>query len=103
MIGESVAVAARRRTATMPTRSPGLIRIADPRVDDTVEEIRKEVHDDIGQCNHQHAALHERVITGLNLLYGQAADSRPAENRLGDNRAREQTSELKTDDGDRRQ
>src|SRR5512132_3160017 len=84
------------RIAMSTIAAPSLL-IADSRIDEPVEEIRQQVHTDVGHGNEQDASLHQRVVSKTDRLNQQAADSRPRKNRLGDHRARQYGAELQAD------
>src|SRR5262245_49265866 len=79
-------------TAARTMAAPSLL-IPDARVDETVEEVRHEVHADVGHGYQQDASLHQRVVPEANRLNQQAPDTGPREDRLGNHRACEHRAE----------
>src|SRR5689334_14533030 len=57
----------------------GLTLIADPRVDDGVEEIDHQVDDHDHGAREQHGGLHDREVAEGDALVEQPADARPGE------------------------
>src|SRR5207302_9871643 len=57
-----------------------------PGVEDAVEQIDHEVDHDEDDRGEEDRALHDRVVTVVDGLDGEAADPRPGEDRLGDDR-----------------
>src|SRR5580765_3536116 len=87
-----------RSAATMATRTmaaPTLL-IANPRIDQAVQKIGEQVHPDVRHGDEQDASLHERIVAKADRLNQQAADARPREDRLGDDRASEHGAELQS-------
>src|SRR5204862_536837 len=87
-----------RSAATMATRTmaaPTLL-IANPRIDQAVQKIGDQVHGDVRHSDEQDASLHERIVAKADRLNQQAADARPREDRLGDDRASEHRAELQS-------
>ncbi len=74
--------------------------LSNPGVRDRIEDIREEIHGDVGQANRQDAALHQVVVAVRDCLDGEAADAGPGEDGLGHNRAGEQGSELQSENSD---
>src|SRR5690554_3147231 len=70
--------------ASCPCRSSV---IADPRVDDGVEEVDDDVHDDEADGDEQDGPLHDRVVAREDRVDEQAADAGPREDGLGEHGA----------------
>src|ERR1700737_4777446 len=67
-----------------------LSSIGDPRVDVRVGDVGEQVEQNDQDGGNRQDAHQERVVEGLQCLEEQLAHARPAENRLGDHRAREE-------------
>src|SRR6266853_3154204 len=93
-----------RRLEEIPRRESNELQLASlqphPRVNDRINDVREQVHHDIGQSDHQNAALQQGVISGGNCLHGEPSNPRPGENRFRDNRAGQQRTKLQTHDRD---
>src|SRR6185295_15955880 len=87
-------------TIATSTIAPPSLLIADPRIDEAVQQVRDEVHADVRHCDEQDASLDERVIAEPNRLNEKPADPGPREDRLGDDRARQHRTELQADERD---
>ena len=75
--------------STIRTMAAPTLLIADPRIDEPVEQIGDEVHADVGHRDQQDATLHQWIVAEADRLDQQAADARPREDRFGDHRAGE--------------
>src|SRR5690625_1951227 len=71
--------------------------IADPRVDDRVQEVDEQVDDDELQREDEHQALHRGVIAGFDRLDEQPAEAVEVEHRFDYYRAGQQEAELQAD------
>src|SRR6185312_3197216 len=87
-------------SAPVPSLATVASAMADPRIDDAIEEVDDEVDADHQCGDEQDAALHYRVVARLHAVYQPVADARPRENRLGEDRARQQQPDLQPDHGD---
>jgi hypothetical protein len=76
--------------------------MADPRIDQAIEKIDDEVHQNDNTGDEHDAALQGGIIAPPNGFNQPFADARPGENRFGENRARKQRAYLQTYDGDNR-
>src|SRR6185295_9929910 len=75
----------------------------DPRVEPAIDHVCKQVRDDVSHADHQHAALHDAIVTFSDAIFDeQQSQARPAENLLRDDRAREQHTKLQTENRDDR-
>src|ERR1041384_7031535 len=63
-----------------------LPREPDSRIDEGVEDIHDQVDPDDHEAGHDHHALHEREVALEDALVEQAADARPREDHLDDDR-----------------
>src|ERR1051325_5427416 len=61
-----------------------------------VEDIRQEIHGDIGETDCKNAALNEVVVAVGNGLDRQSSDARPREDRLCHDGSREQSAKLQS-------
>ena len=46
---------------------------AHPRIDERVDEVGEQIHDDVGDGDQQNAALQQRIVARFDGLHGQAA------------------------------
>src|SRR2546422_635360 len=69
------------------------------RVEVGVDHVDEEVDEDKRRREEEHRRLHHRIVAVVDRLDRQAADTRPGEDRLGDDGAPEQRAELDPDDG----
>src|SRR2546425_7272390 len=83
-------------TMAIETMATPTLLIANPGIDEPVQQIGDEIHADIRHRDEQDASLHERIVAKANRLNEQPSDSRPRENRLGDDGAREHRAELQS-------
>jgi hypothetical protein len=74
----------------------------DPRVDDAVQHVDDQVDRDDDRCDQQDPALHDRIIARLHTVDQPVAHARPREDRFGEDRPRQQQSDLQPDDRDHR-
>src|SRR5262245_14625990 len=74
--------------------------VADPRIQEGVEEIGEQVGQQHGQGQDEHHALQHGKIPEEDGVGGEAAQSRESEDGFHDDRSAEQTARLKADDGD---
>ena len=58
-----------------------------PRIEGRVQQVSQKIHQDIGQSDHQNAALHQIIVAVRYRRHGQPPDSGPRKNRLGHDRA----------------
>src|SRR3989441_2702508 len=72
---------------------------SDPRVEVGVEQVHDQVDEHERGREEKDRRLHHRVVAVVDRLNRQAADARPGEDRLGDDRAAEQRAKLDPDDG----
>src|SRR5262249_59726586 len=80
-------------TARRPLgRSPG--RIAQPGIDRERQQIDDRVDGEVARAEREHAALHQRIVTGVDCLHDQPAEPGPGEDRFGDDRAGEEAARL---------
>src|SRR5207244_1245387 len=63
------------------------------RVDDRVDEVDEQVEDDVDRGHHQDEALDRVEVVRRDRAVGVLADSRPREDRLDDDVAREEVAE----------
>src|SRR5262245_24733560 len=71
-------------TIAMSTIVAPTLLIPNPRIDESVQQIRDEVHPHVRHGDQQDAALHEWVVAEANRLNEQPPDAGPREDRLGD-------------------
>src|SRR5262245_12123215 len=73
------------RGAPAPTTSMAVLSAkADPRIDDGIQDIDREIDDDEGDRVGQHGAGDQRVVARLDRRDQQRAAARPGEHRLDD-------------------
>src|SRR5580765_1090705 len=108
------ASAARIKSATNtapPTARPRVRRArlagacsarADARIEEAIDQVDAEVDHDEEHGGDEHGALHDGVVAVVDRLDGEPADTRPREDRLGDDGAAEQGTELQPGDRDDR-
>src|SRR5678810_990166 len=71
---------------------------SNPRVEPAIDHICEQVREDISHADHEHATLHDAIITLSNsILDEQQSEPGPAENLFGNNRACQQNAELQTE------
>src|SRR6185503_17758146 len=88
--GPTMAAATPTSTMTAPMRSMRSdLLVPDARIEQTVGDIREEIHRDVGDGDQQNAALDQRVIAERDRLNEEPADARPREDRFGNDRAGE--------------
>src|SRR5215475_10703138 len=56
---------------------------SDPRIEIGIDDVHEEVHDHERARQQEDGRLHDRVVAVEDRLHGEAADSRPREDRLG--------------------
>src|ERR671921_170852 len=76
--------------------------VTHPWVEEGVDDVHQEVHEDDGQRRDQDGALHDRQVALLDRVEGQAPDARDVEDGLREDRAAEQDAEVEAEDGDDR-
>src|SRR6266478_5804457 len=64
--------------------------IADPRVDERVEQVHAQVDEDVGGGRDEHHSLHHRIVAPENGRDDEPAQSRNVEDDLGDGGATDQ-------------
>ena len=80
-----------------------MLRQSDSRIEPAINNIRQRVGDDVGDADHQHAALHEEVVAFVDAVVDEEqAEAGPVENLFGDDGPGEQHAELQAEDGDDR-
>src|SRR5688572_12954952 len=89
-----------RRPAICAARAAGLV--ADSRVDDCIEGVNHEIDQHEPECVEEYQTRNQRVVASRHAADQQAANARPGEDRLGNDRTREQLAQLEADDGDDR-
>src|SRR5438105_809206 len=88
--------------APVPTAGVASSGMTYPRIDHAVEHVDDEIDADDDRRDQQNAALDNRIIARLDAVDQPIADARPGENRFGEDRARQQQTDLEADDGDDR-
>ena len=78
------------------------VAMADPRIDQAIEQVDDEVHQNDNAGDEHDAALEGRIIAPPNGFNQPFADARPGKNRFGENRAGKQRAHLQAYDGDNR-
>src|SRR5262245_12721262 len=89
-------------TIAMSTMVAPTLLIANARIDEPVEEIRQQIHPDVGDGNQQNAPLNQRIVAEPDRLNQQSPDAGPRENRFRDDRAGQHGTELQPDQGNNR-
>src|SRR5450432_2978116 len=74
----------------------------DPRIDHAIEKIDDQVDRNHDRGNQQDASLYDGIVAGLHTMDQPVADTRPAENCLGENGAGQEQADLQPDDSDHR-
>src|SRR5262245_38410123 len=87
-----------RETAS-PARSSSSVAMADPGVENGVEQVDDEVHDDEARGNQQHHALQDDEVAREDRADQQPADAGKRKDGLDDQRAANQPADI--DPGDR--
>ena len=77
--------------------------VLDAGIDDAVGDVREQVREHDEHRGDQQDAHEDRVVELARRVDRELADARPREDRLGDDRAREQERDLEADVGDDRQ
>src|SRR5687767_11610993 len=83
-------------------RPRALRRIAEPRVEHAMDQVRRGVGEEIGERDREHAALDQRVVARVDGLHDEAAEPGPGEDGLGDDGARQEPTGLEAGDRDHR-
>ena len=78
------------------------LSLLDAGVEQSVEQVGHEVHEDEERGDHEDAALHDRVVALADGGHDEPADPRQAEQRLDHDRPAEEHAELDADHGDDR-
>src|SRR5215208_7718839 len=68
-------------------------------VEECVQDVHQEVHEDDGQRRDQHGALHDRQVALLDRVEGEAPDPRDVEDGLGQDGTAEEDAEVEAEDG----
>src|SRR5712691_13460935 len=74
--------------------------IADPRIEHGVEQIHREIDEDVERGDQHHHALYQREVVARDALHEQFSDAVEIEHLLGDHQAADQEGEFEPDDGD---
>src|SRR5215472_499465 len=105
--GATTASTAITTTRARPKRAAALRRntrttsvIADARVEYRVEQVDHEVDEHEGGGDEQHAALHQRIVAGLDGAHHHGAEPRPGEHRLREDGPTEEEAHLHAEHGD---
>src|SRR5690606_39420141 len=83
-------------TASESVTEPPMSRVADPRVEEPVEQVDDEVEQYEDQGHGQHGSLHEREVAGEDRVHGQAPEAGPGEHGLRQHRAAQQRDRKST-------
>src|SRR5439155_16961325 len=81
-------------------RVGGTLRVPDPRVEPSVQEIDQEVRENEEESGHKYGGLHQRVVSLEDGGHGEPSHTGPGEDRLRDDGAAEKGSQLEPDDRD---
>src|SRR5262245_46228745 len=84
-------------------RSSSSVAMTDPGVENGVEQIDDEVHDDETRGNQQHHALQHDEVTGEDRSDQQAANAGKRKDGLDDQRTTDQATDIDAGDGHQRQ
>src|SRR5918996_3010324 len=112
-ISAASASASSRRRRSMSSASFGVVMVCglpregersvlDPRVDDAVQDIGKQVAKDDGEATHHHEGEHEWVVALHDGQHAQLAEPWPREDRLRDHRAGQESGDAQSEQRDDR-
>src|SRR5713226_1076015 len=95
-----------RRPAHAPSlawaKAPARALVADSGIDEGIKGVNDEIDGYKSDGVHEDKARHQRIVACRHAGNQQAADPRPGKNRLDDNRAAQQSSQLQSHDRDDR-
>ena len=74
--------------------------VADPWIEHGVEQVDDQVHDNVGEAEHQHDALDDRIVAAQDGVHDEAANAGDGEHAFGHHGAANQPGEADADDGD---
>src|SRR5579859_4056616 len=80
----------------------GTLGVADTRIEPRIQHIHDEVAREVGDRDEQHGPLDHREVAHEDRLHRELPETRPAEDRLDDERAAEEAAELQPDERDDR-
>src|SRR5687768_15427349 len=104
--GPTTAINRRSATTTSPKFARRFICLQllhpDSWIEPAIEHVGERVHHHVRDRDHEEAALRERVVSLVDRLDEEAAESGPVEDDLRDDRAGEKHAELEAEDGDDR-
>src|SRR4051794_21352673 len=89
--------------ATSSWSASSSVAMANPRIENGVEQIDDEVHHHEAHGDHQHRSLQDDQIAGVDRTDQKPADSRQRKDRLDDQRAADQSADIDAGDRDQRQ
>ena len=87
-----------RRPDAIGIAGGGHLGVPDPRIEDGVQDVDQEIHHEEDEGEDQDRVLDHEVVAVDDAIHDVAADAAPGEDRLGDDRAREQAADLQAED-----